>query len=463
MFKNAKVIGIVLPIVFFILLTNVSYAQQTFCVRSDATGDGSGVDWDNAYVDLPSTLERGATYYIADGGYGPYVFDDDIDGEKYITVKKATAIEHGTEVGWFNSYGDEVAEWNCDGCSDYSKIFYIKTSYIIFDGVTGGGPDNWTSSHGFDLSSDANVFFIYIGNSSSAVDFIEIRHTAIGSPFPPVAGIGTGTYIRPAAPAKRNIIFSHCYLHDLGDSMNPWYDDVSDIFFEYNYVTRNATSPASHGAGMEFSDVSNVHIRYNVFTDITGTGVIGIYNSEDGIIENLYIYGNIFRNTPDFVPPEGWNGVVYCTSGSSGIQRNIKVYNNSFYNIWPPSILLNTKDINGHEALNNVFVGISGGADIVGYTHDYSVSDILLDEAENNIQIIASGTFIDPSSINFYLVEPTAKGFPLPAPFNEDMFGTIRGVDGHWDRGAIEYTGEFIVPENNPGTALPPSGIRVSN
>jgi hypothetical protein len=460
--KENKGIILVLVCVFAFIFnaTNV-FSQESYYVRSGAVGSGSGTDWDNAFVDLPTTLVRGATYYVAGGEYFPYTFDDDIDGEKYIRVQKAVLSDHGTDVGWSDEYGESVAYWSCDGCADYSKIFYIKTSYIIFDGVTGGGPNEWTSSHGFELLSSKNIFFIYIGNSSTEVQNIEIKHVAMGSPNPPVAGIGTATYIRPAAPGKSNIVFSHCYIHDIGDSMNPWYDDVSAVTFEYNCIARNATSPGSHGAGMEFSDVSNVHIRYNLFIDITGTGVIGIYNSDDGILEDVYVYGNIFQNTPDFIPPAGWNGVVYCTSGSGGVQRNIKVYNNTFYNISPPSILLNSKTQDGHEALNNVFISIDGGADILGYSHDYSMSDI--DLGEDNFQLIAGDPFVNITQMNFYLSDPTEPGVALSNSFSEDMFGNARGVDGTWDRGAIEYVGEYVQETVFTGDVYAPTGLRVGN
>ena len=38
-----------------------------YYVRAGATGDDTGLNWDDAYTQLPEDLERGATYYIADG------------------------------------------------------------------------------------------------------------------------------------------------------------------------------------------------------------------------------------------------------------------------------------------------------------------------------------------------------------------------------------------------------------
>jgi hypothetical protein len=54
-------------------------------------------------------LTRGDTYYIADGSYVTYIFDDVASGSLVITIKKATVADHGTETGWLDTYGDGQA------------------------------------------------------------------------------------------------------------------------------------------------------------------------------------------------------------------------------------------------------------------------------------------------------------------------------------------------------------------
>ena len=46
-------------------------------------GNGNGTDWNNAWDDLPSSLTRGDTYYVADGTYGAYQFNDAASGSLY--------------------------------------------------------------------------------------------------------------------------------------------------------------------------------------------------------------------------------------------------------------------------------------------------------------------------------------------------------------------------------------------
>jgi hypothetical protein len=78
--------------------SNMSLHTNNYYVR-DGTGlfSSCGQDWGNACDDLPSNLIRGATYYIADGSYSSYTFDDAESGSEYIYIKKATLWDHGID------------------------------------------------------------------------------------------------------------------------------------------------------------------------------------------------------------------------------------------------------------------------------------------------------------------------------------------------------------------------------
>src|SRR4030042_2436744 len=117
-------------------------AQTVYCVRAGATGTNNGSDWNNAFSTLPATLVRGATYYVADGEYSAYKFDDSVSGTSVITIKKATASDHGTNTGWLSSYGD--------GQAVFSGYILFDTSYWVFDGNgTHTIPSNDTDDYGF--------------------------------------------------------------------------------------------------------------------------------------------------------------------------------------------------------------------------------------------------------------------------------------------------------------------------
>ena len=82
--------------------------QRVLYVRSGASGDASGVDWTNALPELPSTLERGYTYYLADGAYhvGGYTFDTPEENDAWVYLVKARPGGAGDAVDWDPSYGD---------------------------------------------------------------------------------------------------------------------------------------------------------------------------------------------------------------------------------------------------------------------------------------------------------------------------------------------------------------------
>ena len=79
----------------FLMWGNAEAADIHICdtaVCGQTPGDGS--TWSVALDDLPTTLVRGNTYYVADGNYGASTIDDTISGETYIYIKKATYITH---------------------------------------------------------------------------------------------------------------------------------------------------------------------------------------------------------------------------------------------------------------------------------------------------------------------------------------------------------------------------------
>ncbi|MEN6625838.1 MAG: hypothetical protein ABFD69_06375, partial [Candidatus Sumerlaeia bacterium] len=87
----SKIHGWILAVMFTIAAP--AFAADYY-VRAGAGGNGS--DWANAYGSLPSTLQRGSTYHIAAGSYGSHQFNDAESGTAMITIKKATAADHGT-------------------------------------------------------------------------------------------------------------------------------------------------------------------------------------------------------------------------------------------------------------------------------------------------------------------------------------------------------------------------------
>ena len=138
-------------LIFLFVTCTITINAENVYIRSDANGNNSGTDWDNALVALPWRYEwiRGNTYYIADGEYnagskGSFELRTEVDQSKYIVIKKATEKDHGTSVGWDSTYGDGTAE--------FIDNIVIYTSYWIFDGVT-GFDDGTIQHYGFKVTN----------------------------------------------------------------------------------------------------------------------------------------------------------------------------------------------------------------------------------------------------------------------------------------------------------------------
>jgi len=411
-------------------------------IRDGANGDGT--DWNNALDNLPEALERGHTYYIADGNYGSHTFDDPVSGTQKIILKKATNSDHGTDIGWQDSYGD--------GQARFGEID-ILTSYITLDGQIGGGPNSWTENHGFYLYSDGKGIDSRYSNVPSGfgdVDHIEILHTEIEGHGPD--GAGNNDLIYMLGPVH-NWHISHSYLHDSG-RVHILANNVYNSVIEYSYFARLESVPEEHAESIAWQKGDNNVIRYNYFVDGAGTGAIVLKKNQDSWTnDNFEIYGNVFYNTPGYSKGFG-NGVICDTSGGVAASTNMKVYNNVFVNLYGNSGI-NWVMGSSNQAYNNIWYHNHYVVSFKNTGHDYNwfydnwredrtppiyLDDDLVD-SEPNAQFGTGDPFVDWQNENFQLAMATEPGIELQYPYNSDYLGEIRGQDGVWDRGAYEFTG----------------------
>ena len=246
-------------------------------IRDGASGIADGSDWTDAWDDLPATLTRGDTYYIADGSYNSYTFDDAESGATYIYIKKAIVADHGTGVGWNDNYGDGVAEFAAS-----KNMWVLNTGYWDIDGQVGSG----ISGHGFKLDVTSNPDW------GGAIDINDTDHIVIA--HVEVSGYGEGANddaVDVGGGGSDYLTFSYCYFHDQGRA--PFIFSYSDyVTIEYGYFARNEATGEQHSEGVSSSDGTNFTIRYNIWEDIEGTGVILMNGSY------LWVYGNVFFRTP---------------------------------------------------------------------------------------------------------------------------------------------------------------------
>jgi len=427
-----------------------------YYVRAGATGSGDGSDWTNAYTSLPATLNRGSTYYIADGSYPGYTFNDSVSGTTLIYIKKAIASDHGTDTGWSSSYGDGIATLGS---------FTFETSYWVIDGQTGGGPGSWESGFGIKLTPSESKI-VRLNNNAGNITLAHIdmehngRHTH-NSNEDILYGLG----------ASENITISYCYLHDVA-RCHLLTTNTDGFTIEYSKIARNGAGGDSiHREAWSAQVDDNVIVRYNIFEDISNTGIICLVNG-NGDAENWQIYGNVFWRSPGDLSGTSSCIQVKYASPTFVSAVNWKVYNNVIVNLKGLGAGLAIQNGSGNVAKNNIWYNNNvNTVQLYNTSHDYNwfennyrtdgcdppcdLDPDLADSETNGIHGSAD-PFVDWENDDFDLTSGTDardNGTDLGTSYDQDAYGNTRGADGYWDIGAYEYivppmgdfTGDYVV------------------
>ena len=238
-------------IILVALFSLSSYAQESHYIRANASGNNSGADWTNAWTELPSTLVRGDTYYLADGTYGAYTFDDAESGSTWIYIKKATENEHGTEQGWNNSYGNGQAVFEYETAHEQHAIIRFRTGYWEFDGVVGRGET--VSSYGFVITpvnpnrKNLLIGMPNVGDNGLILSNITVKHTALrlfGNDYD-YSQTGIYSNLTTTSAKTTNIEIANNYFY--GGSANMCIRQWKNCSIHDNYWAGNWSSPANHG------------------------------------------------------------------------------------------------------------------------------------------------------------------------------------------------------------------------
>jgi Bacterial Ig-like domain (group 2) len=292
-------------------------ADETGCdgkgncyIYSGAKGTGSGANWTNAYTGVglgqgqvdPGQMNRGVTYWIANGNYGAQTFATPDKGTDLITIKGATVASHGPASDWNDAYAGQA-------------VFGIGstrflTDYWTFDGQTRGA--DWQS--GYTIKFDLNGVDTHGGvittrtitgaASNLTFDYVEVR----GSNMNYTTDGGSNSNCRSYCDAgfltgspTNHLYVGHSWIHDVGDTQfqsninTSGNSNGSDWTIEYNYISRDHTGDQGAGNHSEAfsSTVQNMIVRYNYFQDIISSGVITDASGGTPDVGPWYIYGNI--------------------------------------------------------------------------------------------------------------------------------------------------------------------------
>lgn len=397
-------------------------------VRADATGAGTGADWDDAWTALPEPLERGQIYYVADGDYAARDFAAAEQNDTPIYVFKATVAHHGTDDGWQDSYGDDTATLG---------PLRFSTSHWYVDGLAGAGK----SGYGFTIRSSGCTGQVKLIRLEEGIADVTVRHLDLGL----CGDVNEGQDIVYGAGTVSDIVVGHSYLHDVARCpflMRGW----QDVVIEHNVIDSAGNSYGIHMEGISDVGSQNVTVRHNQWENIAGTGIIIL-----GDVTGYAIYGNVFLVTdPSFTI--GGNGAIGTWTGN--FANDTLVYNNTFVGIVGLNAGVYIDSGTGNEAYNNLWYGCSANQiGLGGVTHDYNWfgdnwrvdqdPPIDLDDdlvaSEPHGELGTSDPFVDRTGGNVQLAGPTEAGLDRAAPYDTDPLGRPRGADGTWDRGAFEY------------------------
>ncbi|MBS0150540.1 MAG: hypothetical protein JSR31_06330 [Nitrospira sp.] len=439
-------------------LNTASIEAANHYIRADATGNGTGNDWTNACTGFtgacaPSTMVRGDTYYIADGSYGSVTFNSATSGTLVITIKKATVANHGTESGWTSNYGDGQAIFN-------SPVTF-SSSYWTLDGST-RNESSWfnTTAYGFQISNNANAAQRQIIFGSPLSNLV-VKYTWVQGR----TGSYSGAERRYAIDCETSGTSTNLLFHRMlvTDSNQHWFiRNTNRATIEYSAADRMTGDDTNHGNSINlYYSAENSIIRFNQWRDIGSPGWSGVTNIisiadalNSSTKPNTWIYGNLAYR---FSGGDGAFGFL-GNSVNGGNCTNCRVYNNTlvdgnmqFNGGWGIQFPQGT----GNIAHNNLFMSGTRGRS-AGDTPSLDLGSGAINShqaygtggngsgssAQNNVPL---SIFVSYTNDNYNLTGPTAAGIAITenAPdgglLNVDMFGCIRGADGLWDRGALEY------------------------
>jgi len=444
--------------IFVVLITTLvinfgmvsEVCAENYYIRTGANGNNDGTDWENAYTDLPArardeynrrfswnNLHRGGVYYIADGNYQDIIFRDSESGELYITIKKATEADHGTDIGWDSSYGDGQAVF--DGVINFIRGYYI------WDGVVGSGSDS--TSYGFKVTynnPESRVFLMGCpgyGYNENQVDHITISHTAMITPgedynYTQVCIYGVPRNVDLIA---NDITISNNYMANGSSKMiiRYWHDCT----IENNYFDGNWSSAQEHGQQISpGSDCDDIILRNNTFVNST-VYLVGMHaggNERWQVYNNLAIGGVLT------------GGYASCEVGDDNVWLSSNFHHNTFVNVtiggYGAVFVGNIDDVENDKsyAYNNLFYNCSypkmnnvvftSGAIVYDYNAYFDCTSYTL--GDNAVEGTGN-PLTDDYKLKSGVSAIDAGKSDLGNPFNIDKAGNIR--TGTWDIGAFEF------------------------
>lgn len=341
-------------LLFLFAFVDVALAANHY-VWCGASGSKTGTDFTNAYTDLPASLTRGDTYYVAGSNtctYGAHTFNDPLSGTSVISILHATASANSGVAGWQSSFGTTPAKWPKAVAYSFGKsVWIIEQGYYTFDGEFGtvGTSEPTTGTFGFYVAQtgDSVVAICLDGTVNSTVlNSITLNHIEVdGSPMN-INQLVNGSYALLAIPktgmrSVSGLSMYEDYAHDWENAFLQLHSPTN-LTVDHSWFSRIMSNAGAHGNGVAVNPgvnetASNLTFSNDTWEDACGTSVLTFMN---GTVNNIVVYGNtMFQTTATMIYPGGTSPVFCDSDGQIGdlgpgnaISTGVRIYNNTFYN-----------------------------------------------------------------------------------------------------------------------------------
>lgn len=414
-------------LLLLLLLASFSTQAANKYVRKGATGANTGADWANAYTELSSVSYSGLsgyTLYIAAGSYTtglPYM-----NSLNNVTVKRATASDHGTDTGWNSSYDGVVIQ------ESSGKFLYVNNcANFTFDGK---GSDPWMFT--VRGQNAVNGKFEIIDGSGITVRGLELD--GLGCE-PPIEN-GPEDGFRVIGPS--NLIIEHCYVHN------------------FYYCSYSGVSNPGHSDGIQMPSCNGAIIRYNRFQNCGMLLFFGDCAWGNQWANNVHVHHNVFiqeagvaqnyrimdmkgagQTSADYVIIE--NNTFYRQSGFNGgtLYENTDCPANT-----TKRVIRNNIFFNGSFGLSSGWGSASNNCYYTGSTGP----------GVNNIT--SNPLFVNVAAFDFRLQSTSpAIGAGAPTTVTEDYAGVAIPAGSRPAMGAFQYGTPG--PVTNPVISITPSSL----
>jgi hypothetical protein len=447
-------------LVTLLLLTGVATAASHYVLPSPGAGTNNGSDWTNACSAFtgscaPDSLVRGDTYYVGGGSYSALTFRTPESGTSLITIKGATAADHGTATGWSSSYGVDVKPASLG----YPLLIY--NGYVTFDGNMGSGRTG--SSYGFTIGTTtcSTVHDVSIGPGGVSMSSVTLKHFYFNGC---VADTETIAITVQGTTTLSNSIYSYSYFHNWQVALQ---ESASNTIFDHNSLDGAQSYGDHHGNQVDLINAEeNITISNSMFLSCAGTVCVGANDSGSTCSKGMSgaIYGDVFVTGSTV-----GNGIVGATTRC--YIHDTVVYNNTFTGTtsslpWFQGCVAaaaTCSSATGNIVENNIVwnaaCAVQSGSGAA--THDYNSYLSCIDTAptETHGQIANLNPFINAGTNNYALTNTpgsdcssateTCLGVYLGSPYNVDPNGMSRTNPP--GRGAYPY-GVANLPQ-------PPTGL----